>query len=70
MMLMATEFGTHGHDEYNSGNDDVQSKHLSAPRVQGVHAHDYVTYIGGEKYNQHRLRKNRPTNNDEVNEDE
>ena len=58
MDCTSTEVETYtGHGEYNSADDDVQSKHFLAPLVQGVHAHDYNTYVGEQKYNQHHLKR-------------
>ena len=57
-IIIPVEVETHtGHNQYSSGNDYVQSKHFSAPLVQGVHTHDYNTYLGGEKYNQYHLKR-------------
>jgi len=38
-----------GHGHYKGCNGNIQSKDLSALLVQGVHAHGYNAYAGGEK---------------------
>jgi len=38
-----------GHGQYKGCNGDIQNKNLSALLIQGVHAHGYNAYAGGEK---------------------
>ena len=45
-LVTSTEIGTHtAHSDERNRKDEVESQDLSAPLVQGIHAHDYHNYI-------------------------